>query len=75
MFEDKRASRLRVALAADLILLGCGPEHLLPEGAVRVVTVGAFHQAFVDLVMERHVELRFLLRVALEAKRRLRGLQ
>ena len=38
---------------------------------MRVVTVGALDQAFVDPVMKRHVELRLLLQMARVAERRL----
>ena len=39
------------------------------------MAVAALHKAFVHLVVKGHIELRLLVGVALEAKRRLRGLQ
>lgn len=35
---------------------------------MRVVTVSALHQPFLNLVMERHIELRFCICMALEAE-------
>ena len=54
--------------AVDLILFAA-------EGPVHIVAVAALHQAFIHLVVERHVELRLDVVMALEAKLRLRRLQ
>ena len=75
VFIGKRPRRLAVALRADRIHL-CRCAQILPvEGPVRVVAVRALHQAFFHLVVERHVELRLRICVALEAKLRLLNLQ
>jgi len=42
---------------------------------VHVVAIAARDQAFVHLVVERHIERRLSVGVALEAERRLRSLQ
>ena len=65
---DKRSSRLTVALRADRIHLCRRSQILAIERSVRIVAVCALHQPFFHLVMERHVELRFRFRVALEAE-------
>ena len=75
MFEDKRPARLRVALGADRVLVGGGPDVVVAEGAVNVVAVAALDQALIHPVMEGHVERRLHIGVALEAELRLRGLQ
>ena len=64
-----------VALGADGILVGGGPDVVVAKRPVNVVAVRALDQAFVHLVMERHVERRLHVGVALEAELRLRGLQ
>jgi hypothetical protein len=75
MLEHKRPLLVRVTLEADRILRG-GSLHLLGlDCAVRIVTVGALDQPFVHPMMERHVELGFLLEMAREAKLGLRFLQ
>ena len=60
--------RLAVALGADRIHLRRCTQILLIERAVRIVAIGALHQAFFHFVVERHVELRFRFGVALIAK-------
>ena len=75
VFIDERPARLGVALGADRVLVGRGLHVVGQEGAVHVVAIAAHHQAFVHLVVERHIERRLSVGVALEAERRLRSLQ
>ena len=75
VFIDERPARLGVALGADRVLVGRGLHVVGQEGAVHVVAIAARDQAFVHLVVERHVERRLSVGVALEAERRLRSLQ
>lgn len=64
-----------VALDAHRILQGSGLRALLLVCAMGIVAVRALNQSFVHLVMEGHGELWLDVRVALKAKRRLRGLE
>jgi hypothetical protein len=64
-----------VALGADRILIGRGLQVVVSEGAVRIVAVRTFHEAFIHPVMEGHIEGRLDVCVALEAKGRLFGLE
>lgn len=75
VFIDERPARLGVALGADQVLVGRGLQVVGSEGAVHVVAVAARDQAFDHLVVERHIERRLSVGVALEAERRLRSLQ
>jgi len=75
VFIDERPARLGVALGADRVLVGRGLQVVGSEGAVHVVAIAARDQAFVHLVVERHVERRLGVGVALEAESRLRNLQ
>ena len=71
----KRSRGLAVALRADRVHLRRRSQILPVKCPVRIVAVGAFHQPLFNLVMKRHVELRFGIRVALEAQLRLLNLQ
>ena len=75
MLKHEGATVLHVALGADGILVGGGPDIVVAKRPVNVVAVAAFDQAFVHLVMEGHVERGLHVGVALIAKLRLRGLQ
>src|ERR1700683_2008990 len=75
VFIDERPARLGVALGADRVLVGRGLHVVGSESAVHVVAIAARDQAFVHLVVERHIERRLSVGVALEAERRLRSLQ
>jgi len=75
VFIDERPARLGVALGADRVLVGRGLQVVGSEGAVHVVAIAARDQAFVHLVVERHIERGLRVGVALEAERRLRNLQ
>ena len=75
VFIDERPARLGVAPGADPVLVGRGLHVVGSEGAVHVVAIAAHDQAFVYLVVERHIERRLSVGVALEAERRLRSLQ
>ena len=75
VFKDERPARLGVALGADRVLVGRGLQVVGSEGAVHVVAIAARDQAFVHLVVERHIERRLSVGVALEAERGLGSLQ
>ena len=75
MFVNKRACSLGMALHADRILIGAGFEHLVLEGAVGIVAIGAFQHPLGDAVMEGLREGRLHIGVALVAERRLLGLE
>ena len=75
MLINEWPARLGMALGADRILIGRRLYVVVPKGAVYVMTVAALDQPFVHLVVERHIERRFCVAVALEAKRGLRSLQ
>ena len=75
VFIDERPARLGVAFGADRVLVGRGLQVVSSEGAVHVVAIAARDQAFVHLVVERHIERRLSVGVALEAELRLRSLQ
>ena|ERR1017187_3575094 len=65
---NKGARGFGVALGADRVLLRSRLQPLLAKCSVRIVAVSALHQAFFNLMVERHVELRLDVGVALEAK-------
>ena len=75
VFIDERPARLGVALGADRVLVGRGLHVVSSEGAVHVVAIAAHDQALVHLVVERHIDRRLSVGVALEAERWLRSLQ
>ncbi len=75
VFIDERPAGLGVALGADRVLVGGGLHVVGQEGAVHVMAIAALDQAFVHLVVERHIEGRLRVGVALEAERRLRNLE
>jgi hypothetical protein len=64
-----------MALGADSVLIGGGLQVVVPEGSVRIVAIAAADRAFVHWMMERHIEGRFGIGVALEAELGLFGLQ
>ena len=72
---DKWPTHLRVALGADQIRVISGAQVALLESAVHVMAICALDQAFIDLVVEWHIECRLGVGVALEAKSRLRSLE
>ena len=71
VFEYKRSLFVRVAREADRILCGRSPYLLGFYRAVWIVTVRTLDEAFVDAMMEGHVELCFLRQMARIAKLRL----
>ena len=73
MLIHERATGFHVALDADCILIGGGFEVAALEGAVDIMAIAALDQAFVDLVMEGHVEVWADVGVALVAEVRLGG--
>ena len=68
VFENKRPLLVRVALEADRILRGRSPHLVRLHRAVHVVAIAALDQPFVHAMMERHIELGFLLEMASIAK-------
>src|SRR5208283_4363688 len=75
MFIRKRSCFVRMACEAHLVLRSRGTQLTGLEPAVGIVAVGAFHQAFVNAMVERPVELLFLVQMARVAKIRLLHLQ
>jgi hypothetical protein len=75
VFKDERPSRLGVALGADCVLVGRGLQVVGSKSAVHVVAIAARDQTFVHFVVERHIERRLNVGVALKAEGRLRSLQ
>lgn len=75
VFIDERPARLGVALGADRVLVGRGLQVVGLEGAMHIVAIAARDQAFLHFVVERHIERRLSVGVALEAERWLRSLQ
>ena len=71
VFVYKRALLVRVTFKANLILRGRSPHLLGPHRTVHVVAIAALDQALVHSMMERHIELGSLLKVAGIAKLRL----
>ena len=72
---DKRPQLVRVALHAGGICSERKACLLQLESSMRIMAVAALHHAFQDFVVKRHVELRLLLRVALETELRLARLE
>ena len=60
----KRSLLVRVTLEADRILRGGSPHLLRLHRTVHVMAIAALHQPFIHPMMERHVELGFLLEMA-----------
>ena len=75
MFVDKRPRGLRMALRANRIFIRRRLDVIRPEGPMRIVAVGALHQSFVHLVMERLAESRLHVAVAAKAELRLGSLE
>ena len=59
---------VRVALEADRILCRGSPHLFGFHRAVDVMAIAALDQPFIHAMMERHIELRFLLQMAPIAK-------
>jgi hypothetical protein len=62
-----------MALGADHVLINSRFELAIAKGPMRVMAVRAFHQAFVDLVMERLTECRLDIAMTTEAELWLRS--
>ena len=75
MLEDKWTCGLSVALRADCVLISSRLQLLGFEGAMRIVTIAAGQQPFIDLVMERLRERRFYVCVAGVTELRLRDFE
>ena len=71
VLKDEWTLLLRVALVADLVLLGARPQLLRNESSVLVVAVAAFDQPLVYAMPEGTVELGPCLRMASVAELRL----
>jgi hypothetical protein len=68
VFEYKRSLLVGVALEADRILRRGSPHLMGPSSPVRIVTVAALDEAFIDSMVEWHIELSFLCEMAGVAK-------
>ena len=75
MLEGERSAHIGMALGADCVRILRRPDIVGKKTAVHVVAVGALDQAFIHLVMDRHIELRLLVSMALVAERGLRRLE
>ena len=75
MFKNERTARFCMALAADSILIGCGPDVVIAEGSMDIVAVAALNQPLIHLVVEGLCERRLHIGVALIAQQRLLRLQ
>jgi hypothetical protein len=64
MFEHKRTLLIRVARKTNRVLCRGGSDLLGPYRAVRIVTIGALDQPFVNAMPERHFKLSLLLEMA-----------
>ena len=71
MLEHKRTLFVRVALEADGVLRGRSPHLMRFHCSMNVVAIAALDQSFIHAMMERHVELGFLLEMARVAELRL----
>src|SRR5262249_29077507 len=60
VFIHERSRFVRMAFETNLILRSRSPQLPRKESAMRVMTIGALHQAFVHSMMERPVELLIL---------------
>ncbi len=72
VFEDEWALLVGVAREADGIPRSRRPKLFPDETSMRVMTVRALNQPFLDTVVEGHVELRLHLQMAGVAELRLR---
>jgi len=68
MFEYKRSLLVRVTREANRILRGRSPHLMGPHSPVRIVAVGTLDEAFIYSMVERHIELSFLRKMARVAK-------
>lgn len=68
MLEDKWSLLVYVTFEADRILRGRSPYLLWPYRAMHVVAIAALDEPFVYSMVERHIELGFLLEMACVAK-------
>ena len=72
MLVKERSALVGVALEADKVLVGRGPQLAPDRRAVSVVAIAALDQPLIHAVPERLLEVGLLFRVAGEAQRRLR---
>jgi hypothetical protein len=68
VLEYKRSLLVRVAREANRVLSGRTPHLMGPHGAVRIVAIGALDEAFIYSMVERHIKLSFLRKMARIAK-------
>ena len=68
VLEHKRPLLVRVTFKANRILRGGSPHLFGFHRAVDVMAIAALDQPFIHAMMERHVELSFLLQMAPIAK-------
>ena len=71
MFEDKRSCLVGMAAEANLILSRSGSKLAREEAAVRIMTIAARQQTFVNPMMHRFGKLRLDFHVAAVAQHRL----
>jgi len=71
VFVHERPALVAVALEADKVLVGRGPQLAPGRRAVRIVAVAALDQPLFHAMMEGFLEIALLFRVAGEAQRRL----
>jgi hypothetical protein len=64
MLEHKRSGFVRMARETNQVLRPRRPQLAGLETAMLIMTIRAFHQTFIHTVMERPVELLFLIQVA-----------
>jgi len=60
MFEDEWSLLVHVARVADGVSRRSRAQLLADESSVRVMAIRALYQAFLDAMVERHIELRLL---------------
>ena len=75
VFIHERSRFVRVTLETNLVLRSRSPQLPGQESAMRIVAIGALHQAFVHSMVEWPVELLVLVEMAAVAQRRLLSLE
>src|SRR5947209_12425458 len=75
VLKGERAGFIRVAVEAKLVLRSSGAQLMSQKAAVRVMTITAGDQAFIDFVMKRLGKIGFHIEMAGIAELRLGSLQ
>lgn len=68
VLEDKGALLVHMALETHRVLRGRRAQLFRPEGPVGIMTIAAADQPFIHSMVERHIELRLRLQVAVVAE-------